>query len=111
MWHWGRVYSQAGEREDACPLPFINGGFNLGCPHQVWLVGSCRALSIRNLHVVVWASNLVLGTISALGEVFIASDMAALAGITALARLGVAAARGTTTGTSHFVNVTEVSVN
>lgn len=111
VWHWGRVDSQAGEWEYACRLPFSNGGFNLGRPHQVWLVGSCRALSIRNLHIVVGASNLVLGAISALGEVFIASDMAALAGITALARFGVAAARGTTTGTSHFAKVTEVSVN
>jgi hypothetical protein len=37
-----------------------------------------------------------------LREVFITTNVSALAGITALARLGVAAARRTTTGTGHF---------
>jgi hypothetical protein len=102
MRHGGRVYSKAGEWKDACSLPFSNGSFDLRCPHQVGLVGSGGAFRIRNLHVIVRASNLVLSTVAALREVFITTNVSALAGITALARLGVAAARRTTTGTGHF---------
>jgi hypothetical protein len=102
MGHGRRVDSKAGERKDACSLPFSNGGFDLGCPHQVGLVGSGRAFRIGNLHIVVRAPNLVLSAVAALREVFITTNVSAFAGVTALARLGVAAARRTTTGTSHF---------
>jgi hypothetical protein len=102
MRHGRRVYSKAGEREDACSLPFSNSSFDLRCPHQVGLVGSGGAFRIGNLHIIIGASNLVLSTVAALREVFVTTNVSALAGITALARLGVAAARRTTTGTGHF---------
>lgn len=96
MGHGCRVNSKAGEREDACSLPFSNGSFDLRCPHQVGLVGSGRAFRVGNLHVVVRASNLVLSTVAAvfmlarekddyyevgspLREVFITADVSALA--------------------------------
>jgi hypothetical protein len=54
------------------------------------------------LHVVIRASDLVLSTVATLREVFITANVSAFAGITALAGLGMAAARRTTTGTGHF---------
>jgi hypothetical protein len=102
MRHGRRVNSKARERENACSLPLSNRGLDLGRPHKVRLVGSGRALRIGNLHVVIRTSDLVLSTVAALREVFITANVSAFAGITALAGLGMAAARRTTTGTGHF---------
>lgn len=64
MRHGSRIQTKAREREDSRPLPLSDGGFNLGRPHEVGLVGSGRSLSIGNLHIVVRASDLVLGAIA-----------------------------------------------
>lgn len=101
MRHGSRIQTKAREREDSRPLPLGDGGFDLGRPHEVGLVGSGRSLSIGNLHIVVRASDLVLGAVATLREVLVTADVSAFAGVTALAGLGVAAARRTTTGTSH----------
>jgi hypothetical protein len=96
MRHGRRVYSKAGEREDACSLPFSNSSFDLRCPHQVGLVGSGGAFRIGNLHIIIGASNLVLSTVAAacmlalekndycevgspLREVFVTTNVSALA--------------------------------
>lgn len=68
MRHGGRIKSQAWEWENTSSLPFADGGFDLGCPHQVGLVGSRGSVSIGYLHIIVRASDLVLGTIAAIGS-------------------------------------------
>lgn len=55
---------KARERENSSSLPLLDGGLNLRGPHQIGLVGSCRPF-IRNRHIVVRASDLVLGTVTA----------------------------------------------
>lgn len=64
MGHGSRIQTKAREREDSRPLPLGDGGFDLGRPHEVGLVGSGRSLSIGNLHIVVRASDLVLGAVA-----------------------------------------------
>lgn len=106
--HGGRVDGEGREREDSSSLPLGNVGLNLRSPHQVGLVGGSGALRLgSDLHVIVGAADLVLGAVAALGEALVTANVTALAGFTALARLGVAAARRTTTGTGHCVEKCE----
>ncbi len=70
----GRVDVEAGEREYSRLLPLLNLGFDLRRPHEVRLVRAGRPL-IRKRHVVVGASNLVLGAVAALREILIAPDV------------------------------------
>lgn len=91
---------EAGERKVSSLLPLMNGCLNLRRPHEVWLIRSGRPI-IRHRNVVVRASDLVLGTVATLGEVFIAANVATLACVTPLTRLGVAPSGRTTTGTGH----------
>lgn len=104
MRHGSRVDSEGRERENSSSLPLGNVNLYLGSPHEVRLVGSSGTLGLgSDLHVVVRAANLVLGTVAALREALVTTNVATLASFTALARLGVAAARRTTTGTGHCV--------
>ena len=98
---WRRVYAHLGEGKHASRLPVGNSGLNLRRPHEVRLVGRASTIRVRCRDIIVWASDLVLGAVAALGEVFIAANMTTLARLTALAGLGVAATRRTTTGTGH----------
>lgn len=60
---WVDVYGL--ERENASALPLDNGCLDLGCPHEVGLVGSRRAVGISGRNIVVGAANLVLGAVAA----------------------------------------------
>jgi hypothetical protein len=113
-----RIDVEAGEGKHPGALPLVNGGFDLRSPEKIRLLrGPCAV--VGNSDIVVRATDLVLCAVAAeqmseartgtkmrhgtvpLGEVLIASDMTTFAGITALAGLGVAPPRRTTTGTSH----------
>lgn len=100
-----RVETERGERENTSALPLGNVGLDLRSPHQVGLVvGSGSALRLGcDLDVIVRASNLVLGAVAALRKALVTANVTAFAGFTALARLGVGAARRTTTGTGHCI--------
>ena len=65
MGHRSRVETEAGERKNARPLPLADYGLYLGRPHQVGLVRSRGSISIGDLHVIVWAADLVLRAIAA----------------------------------------------
>lgn len=82
-----RLHIQMWEREQAGSLPVLDDGLGFGCPHQIW-----RTIwsSLLNRYIVVWTSNLVLRTVLTLREALIATDVSLLAGVTTLARLGVA---------------------
>lgn len=91
MRHRSRVDSKRWEREHAGVLPLSNRGLDLGSPHQVRFVGCSGAFNLwSDLHIIVGAANLVLGTVTALRESFVTANVATFAGITALAGLGVA---------------------
>jgi hypothetical protein len=95
------VEVRGGEREDPSSLPLGDGRLVLRIPHQIGLVGSGGAVGICHLHVIVRATDLVLGAVSALGKVLVASDVSTLAGIASFAGLGMAPARRTAAWTSH----------
>lgn len=59
----GRVNVQAGKGEDAGLLPLVDGSLVLGVPHQIRLVGGTGSI-LRSRDIVVWTTNLVLGTIA-----------------------------------------------
>lgn len=61
------VNVEAWERENASSLPLLDGGLDLGSPHQIGLVGRSRSL-IGNRHVVIRASDLMLGTVTTTKE-------------------------------------------
>lgn len=87
LWVGRRVDIQAGNGEHARLLPMIDNGLDLWGPHEIrWAVGTC----ILNWDVVVGASNLVLCAILALRKILITPNVPLLAGLTTLARLGVA---------------------
>lgn len=94
------VDGHLGEGKHTRNLPLIDGGLDLGCPHEIRLVR--RTCTIRLGNIVVRAADLMLGTVAALGEGFITANVATLARLASLARLGVAAARGTTARTGHL---------
>lgn len=94
----GGVDLQVREGEDAGQTPLVNGSLNLGGPQQV---GRAVGTRLLNGYVIVGTSNLVLGAILALRKAFVTPNVPLLARLTALARLGVAATRRTTAGTSH----------
>lgn len=100
-----RVETEGRERENTSSLPLSNVGLDLRSPHQVGLVvGSGSALRLgSNLDVIVRAADLVLGAVATLRKALVTANVTAFAGFTALARLGVGAARRTTTGTGHCV--------
>lgn len=87
---WRRMNMQVGKRKQARLAPLVDGGFNLGIPHQV---GRAVGSSLLHRKVVVGASDLVLRAVLALREALIAANMPLLASLTALARLGVARER------------------
>lgn len=110
---------QAGERKDAGLLPMFDGGLDLWGPHEIRLVGSCGPV-IGHGNIIIRTADLVLGAVPArndisyapkveswswrnlpLREVFVTSDVTALAVLASLAGLGVTAAWGTTTRASH----------
>lgn len=81
---------EVGERKQSRLAPLIDGGFDLGVPHQV---GRAVGSSLLNRKVVVGASDLVLGAVLALGKALVTADVALLTSLTALAGLGVAKKR------------------
>lgn len=113
---------QAGERKYASLLPQFDGALDLRGPHEIRLVGSGGSV-VGHGNIIVRAADLVLSTVSAraavsivhpapkqvalfkktlpLREVFVTSDVTALAVLASLAGLGVTAAGGTTTRASH----------
>jgi hypothetical protein len=91
---------ETGEWEDSGLLPLLDLGLDLRSPHEIRLVRAGRPV-VRQRHVVVGTSNLVLRAVAALWEVLITPDVAALASFTSLPGLGVAPTRRTTTGTGH----------
>lgn len=78
---------QHGERPHHGVDPLVGDADNIVSPHDTGLVGGAGAV---DGHVVVGAADLVLGAVEALRKGFVAADVAALAGIAALAGLGVA---------------------
>lgn len=96
-----RVDSQRREWEYASVLPVLDGCLNLRRPHQVGLVRSGRPLGVVSLDIVVRTTDLVLGTVAALGKALVTSNVPTFTGLASLAGLGVAASRRTAAGTSH----------
>lgn len=63
--HRRRVDLQRRKGEEARGLPFRDGGFDLGRPHEIGFVRRRRAVSVRHLYVVVRTADLVLGAVAA----------------------------------------------
>lgn len=82
-----RVDIQTRDWKHARLLPVVDDCLYFRAPHQIR-----RAIgtSVLDRNVVVGAPNLVLGTVLALREVLITSDVPLLASFTTFARLGVA---------------------
>lgn len=95
------VDAHLGKRKDSGGLPFGNGSLNFWRPHHIRFVRRTSTVRVGSRNVIVRASDLVLGTVPALGKVLVAADVTAFASLTALTGLGVAATRRTTTGTGH----------
>ena len=99
--HGSWVDTHFRERKDACCLPVGDDCLDFWSPHEIGLIRGSRTIRVGGRDIIVRASDLVLRAVAALGKVLIAADVPTFAGFTTLARLGVTAARGTTTGTGH----------
>lgn len=65
VWRRSGIELQRWEGEDSSSLPLSNGRLNLRVPHEVRLVRSGRAIGVWNLHIIVRATDLVLGAVAA----------------------------------------------
>ena len=73
-----RVNVKVREREEASALPLFNDSLDFGRPHKIRLIRRSRSV-ISDRNVIVWATDLVLGAVAALGKAFITTNVAALA--------------------------------
>lgn len=95
---WRGVDVQVRKGEQARLAPLVDGGLDVGIPHQI---GRAVRPGLLDRNVVVGASNLVFGAVLALREALITADVPLLARLAALAGLGVAREKRSASSTNR----------